>query len=237
VYLRSLPKWIFVYPFQPFFLCAQIDRCRLRKSADAAVRGGKMARRVNCVQCVVATASNQHTAEDYCRQCGRSTDMEGVAAVDRDVLVSAVTETLYERCNSQFPQGGRTAATATFKSVPIDLVAAFCDAEPGLLRRMNVKSSPSKRRVKYVTTAPAGGAAAAAPEGGALIDPSTSPHLPVVGVGNPVAVPCLAFETIDFCAIPAPRSPARPVRYVFSRSDTTEYSPTSRGWGLYYTSV
>jgi hypothetical protein len=40
--------------------------------------------------------------------------------------------------------------------------------------------------------APAGGAAAAAPEGGALACPSASPHLPVVGVGNPVAVPGLA---------------------------------------------
>ena len=148
----SLPQQIFFYPYQSFFLCAWFDRCRLRKRTDAAVRGGKMARRENCVQCVIATASNQPTAGDYCRQCGRSTDINGVATVDRDVLVSAVTETLYERCNSQFPQGGRTAATATFKNVPIDLVAAFCDAEPGLWRRMDVKSSPSKRRVKYVTT-------------------------------------------------------------------------------------
>jgi hypothetical protein len=34
--------------------------------------------------------------------------------------------------------------------------------------------------------------AAAAPEGGALAGPSASPHLPVVGAGNPVAVPGLA---------------------------------------------
>ena len=40
--------------------------------------------------------------------------------------------------------------------------------------------------------APAGGAVAAAPEGGALAGPSASPHLPVVGAGNPVAVPGLA---------------------------------------------
>jgi hypothetical protein len=40
--------------------------------------------------------------------------------------------------------------------------------------------------------APDGGAAAAAPEGGALAGPSASPPLPVVGAGNPVAVPCLA---------------------------------------------
>jgi hypothetical protein len=32
-----------------------------------------------------------------------------------------------------------------------------------------------------VCEAPAGGAAAAAPEGGALAGPSASPHLPVVG--------------------------------------------------------
>jgi hypothetical protein len=61
--------------------------------------------------------------------------MEGVAIVDKDVLVSAVTETLYERCNSQFPQGGRKAATSTFKSVSIDRVAVFCDAEP----RINIE--------------------------------------------------------------------------------------------------
>jgi hypothetical protein len=41
-------------------------------------------------------------------------------------------------------------------------------------------------------TAPAGGAAAAAPDGGALIGPSPSPHLPVVGARNPVAVPGVA---------------------------------------------
>jgi hypothetical protein len=37
-----------------------------------------------------------------------------------------------------------------------------------------------------------GGAAAAAPEGGTLASPSASPHPPVVGAGNHVAVPCLA---------------------------------------------
>jgi hypothetical protein len=37
----------------------------------------------------------------------------------------------------------------------------------------------------------AGGAPAAAPEGGALANPSASPHLPVVGARNPVAVPGL----------------------------------------------
>jgi hypothetical protein len=36
--------------------------------------------------------------------------------------------------------------------------------------------------------APAGGVMAAAQEGGALASPSASPHLSVVGVGNPVAV-------------------------------------------------
>jgi hypothetical protein len=35
--------------------------------------------------------------------------------------------------------------------------------------------------------APAGGVAAAAPEGGALAGPSASPHLPVVGARNPAA--------------------------------------------------
>jgi hypothetical protein len=41
-------------------------------------------------------------------------------------------------------------------------------------------------------TAPAGSAAAAALEGGALAGPSASPHLLVVGAGNPVAVLGLA---------------------------------------------
>ena len=41
--------------------------------------------------------------------------------------------------------------------------------------------------------APAGGAAAAPPEGGALAGPSASPHLPVVGAGNPEAVPGMAW--------------------------------------------
>jgi hypothetical protein len=45
---------------------------------------------------------------------------------------------------------------------------------------------------KYLREAPAGGAAAAAPEEDALAGPSASPHLPVVGAGNPVAVPGLA---------------------------------------------
>jgi ribosomal protein L40E len=98
------------------------------------------------------TAANQPTAADYCRQCGRSTDLEKVATVDGNVLVSAVTYTLCNRCNSQIPQGGRTTATGTFKNVPIDLVSAFCDAKPWLWRKITVRSTVSKRRVKYVTT-------------------------------------------------------------------------------------
>jgi hypothetical protein len=43
-----------------------------------------------------------------------------------------------------------------------------------------------------VWRAPAGGAAAAALEGGTLASPSASPYLPVVGAGNPVAVSSLA---------------------------------------------
>jgi hypothetical protein len=46
----------------------------------------------------------------------------------------------------------------------------------------------------YQYEAPAGGAAAAAPEGGALASPSASPHFPVVGAGNPVAVPSMARQ-------------------------------------------
>jgi hypothetical protein len=46
--------------------------------------------------------------------------------------------------------------------------------------------------IESSNAAPAGGASAAAPEGGALAGPSASPHLPVVGAGNPVAVPGLA---------------------------------------------
>jgi hypothetical protein len=47
-------------------------------------------------------------------------------------------------------------------------------------------------RIFVSIAAPDGGASAAAPEGGALGGPSASPHLPVVGARNPVAVPCLA---------------------------------------------
>jgi hypothetical protein len=65
----------------------------------------------NRVQRVIATATNHPTAADCCRQCGMSTDVEGVANVHRNVLLSAVTETLYEGCNSEFSLGGRTVAT------------------------------------------------------------------------------------------------------------------------------
>jgi hypothetical protein len=72
--------------------------------------------------------------------------------VDMDVLVSAMNETLSERRNSHFPQGERTTATASFKSLPIDLVAAFYDAESYLWRKLRVRFNPSKRRVKHVAT-------------------------------------------------------------------------------------
>jgi hypothetical protein len=106
----------------------------------------------NCVQCAIAAVANQPTAAYHCRQCVKSTDKEGVSIVDMGVLVSVVSETIYERWNSQFARGGLIAATTIFKTVPIDLAAAFCDAEPDLWRRMTVKSNPSKHRVKYVTT-------------------------------------------------------------------------------------
>jgi hypothetical protein len=51
---------------------------------------------------------------------------------------------------------------------------------------------PLLAQITIVFPAPAGGAAAAVPEGGALACPSASSHLPVVGAGNPVAVPGLA---------------------------------------------
>jgi hypothetical protein len=100
VCLRWPPKRTCGHPFQSLLLCAQFDKCRLRENAVAAVRGGKMARRENCVHCLIATAANQPTGADYCRQRDRSMDLVGVSTVDMDVLVSAVTETLYdERCN------------------------------------------------------------------------------------------------------------------------------------------
>jgi hypothetical protein len=49
--------------------------------------------------------------------------------------------------------------------------------------------------------APAGGAAAAAPEGGALAGPPASPHIPVVGAGNPVAVPGVAARSAGSTAL------------------------------------
>jgi hypothetical protein len=56
-----------------------------------------------------------------------------------DVLVSAVTGTRYERCDSLIPQGGRTYETAAFNNVPIDLVAVFCDTGPHVWRIIVVK--------------------------------------------------------------------------------------------------
>jgi hypothetical protein len=43
-----------------------------------------------------------------------------------------------------------------------------------------------------IMMARADGAAAAAPDGGALSGHSAFPHLPVMGVGDPVALSCLA---------------------------------------------
>jgi hypothetical protein len=59
-----------------------------------------MARRENYVQCLIATGANQPTGADYCLQRDRSIYLVGVSTVDMNVLVSAVTEALYdERCN------------------------------------------------------------------------------------------------------------------------------------------
>jgi hypothetical protein len=48
----------------------------------------------------------------------------------------------------------------------------------------------------WLAWAPAGGATAEAPEGGALACPSASPHIPVVSARNPVDVPSLARSGI-----------------------------------------
>jgi hypothetical protein len=48
----------------------------------------------------------------------------------------------------------------------------------------------SARHIRVTHVAPAGGATVAAPKGDALASPSASPHLPVVGAGNPL--PCQA---------------------------------------------
>jgi hypothetical protein len=53
-------------------------------------------------------------------------------------------------------------------------------------------TTPAPALTFRASRAPAGGAAAAAPEGGALARPSAFPRLPVVGAGNPVAVLGLA---------------------------------------------
>jgi hypothetical protein len=71
---------------------------------------------------------------------------------------------------------------------------------------------------QWTSPAPAGGTTAVALERGALADPLASTHLPVVGVGNPVAVPCLAHKgakTADnaICVIRSCRE--RPVRRAF----------------------
>jgi hypothetical protein len=56
----------------------------------------------------------------------------------------------------------------------------------------NITRHPVLRPNHCVPEAPAGGAAAATPEGGALACPSASPHLPVLGAGNPITVSDLA---------------------------------------------
>jgi hypothetical protein len=137
----------------------------------------------------------------------------------------------------------------------------------GLVEHMDRVAFPQKMSLAHIRTkthrpnfegAPAGGATAAALEGSTLAGPSASPHLPVVCVGNPVAVTCLArcgakrvgcaipaisnfreshvrrgFEK-QLCTLPAPRSPGRPVRYTFSRRDTTRIPSHLAGWGSMY---
>jgi hypothetical protein len=113
---------------------------------------------------------------------------------------------------------------------------------------------------------PAGGAAAAAPEGGCYRMPvGTQSYQLVVDTGSPIAMPCLAryrakrgeptiairainnfresrvrraFKTM-ICTLPAPRSPGRPVRWFFSRqySSRIPSSYLGAGWGLYLRSV
>jgi hypothetical protein len=107
--------------------------------------------------------------------------------------------------------------------------------------------------------APASGATAAAPERGACARKSvgTHPQLMVVGVGNPIAVlrvarmglggvnPVSAIRAIStyrgasvrrafkniMCTVPTPRSPARAVRYDFSRMNTHKDSPNKEAGG------
>jgi hypothetical protein len=81
-------------------VCAQYDKCTLQKVAEAVVRMCVEGKLHVAKTAYNVTAAYQPTGADHCRQCGMSIDLEGVATVDKDVLVSAVTGTLYERYNS-----------------------------------------------------------------------------------------------------------------------------------------
>eukprot|EP00873_Tetraselmis_striata_P022847 jgi/Tetstr1/443111/TSEL_031167.t1 len=72
--------------------------------------------------------------------------------VEEGVLVAAVTEALYERCNSQHTQGGRKFATASFKNIPADLLVAFCQSRPELWHLVkDTTDRKGKRVVRYIT--------------------------------------------------------------------------------------
>jgi hypothetical protein len=70
--------------------------------------------------------------------------------MDGNAFVSAMNEALYERCNSQIPQGGHTAATGIFKNVHVDLMTVFCDAKLGFLEendcQIHIKRASSEGR-------------------------------------------------------------------------------------------
>eukprot|EP00873_Tetraselmis_striata_P046462 jgi/Tetstr1/466726/TSEL_011199.t1 len=111
-----------------------------------------MARRENCGRCILAIAANQPAATDVCRNCARSTALGALALVEEGVLVAAVTEALYERCNSQHTQGGRKFATASFKNIPADLLVAFCQSRPQLWHLVkDTTDRKGKRVVRYIT--------------------------------------------------------------------------------------
>eukprot|EP00873_Tetraselmis_striata_P015227 jgi/Tetstr1/435491/TSEL_024396.t1 len=89
-----------------------------------------MARREDRARCVPAFSANQPAASEFCRQCGKSTTVDGLAVVGEEALVSAVTEAICDCLNGHHMQGGLKPATATFRGMPADLLVSLCEARP-----------------------------------------------------------------------------------------------------------
>eukprot|EP00873_Tetraselmis_striata_P036760 jgi/Tetstr1/457024/TSEL_043688.t1 len=111
-------------------------------------RPNGMARRENCARCVLAISANQPAASEFCRHCGRSTTIDGLAVVGEEALVSAVTEATYDRLNSHHMQGGLKRALATFRGVPADLLVSICEARSDMWHKVRVTAPGGSKKAR-----------------------------------------------------------------------------------------